>query len=116
MKRDFATLFLWGAFLAGLTAAQLVFFAEAYSYALLGGAALVVFLTGLYVLSFRSREPSTRSVPDSSYATLALGAGAAIAVVGSAFGPWLWLPGLGLAAVGLAGLVRELRAERGAGR
>ena len=113
MKRDFTTLFVWGAFLAGLTAAQFVFFSEAYSYWLLGGAALVVFLVGVYVLWFRWREPPVRRVPDSSYSTLLLGVGGAIAVVGTAFGPWLWLPGLGLVGLGLGGLFRELRAERG---
>jgi hypothetical protein len=31
------------------------------------------------------------------------------------FVPWLWLPGLGLLAVGLGGVVNELRVERSRG-
>jgi hypothetical protein len=113
VKREFQPPFVWALFLAGLTGAQFAFFAEGYAYWLLGGAALVTVLIAVYLLWFRAPEPAVRRLPDSSYATLLLGVGAATAVVGSAFGPWLWLPGLGLAALGLAGLARELRAERG---
>jgi hypothetical protein len=37
----------------------------------------------------------------------------AIAVIGIPFGLWLSLPGLGLLAVGLGGVLNELRVERG---
>jgi hypothetical protein len=112
VRRDFQPAFVWAAFLAGLTGAQFAFFQEGYAYWLLGGAALATVAIAVYLLWFHSPEPEARRLPDSSYATLLLGVGAATAAIGTAFGPWLWLPGLGLALLGSAGLARELRAER----
>ena len=113
LKRDFAAVLVWALFLAGLTAAQFAFMAESYSYGLLGGAALATLVLGLFLFARRwRRDEGERFVPDLSYATLAVGLGGAAAVIGTPFGAWLVLPGLGLLAVGAAGLVREYRAER----
>jgi hypothetical protein len=38
-----------------------------------------------------------------------LACGIALALLGLAFGPWLLLPGLGLATLGAAGVLRETR-------
>jgi hypothetical protein len=114
LKRDFAAVLLWALFLAGLTVAQLVFMDETYSYGLLGGAALATLLLGVFLFARRRRGlgEGQRFVPDLSYATVAVGLGAAGAVVGAPLGLWLSLPGLGLLALGLGGLLREQRAER----
>jgi hypothetical protein len=113
LKHDFAAVLVWTLFLAGLTAAQLMFMQESYSYGLLGGAALATLLLGLFLVARRRRRgEGERFVPDLSYATVALGVGGAMAVIGTPFGTWLVLPGLGLLALGAGGLIRESRAER----
>jgi hypothetical protein len=112
ITRDYVAVFLWALFLAGLTAAQLVFMEETYSYGLLGGAALATTLLGVFLLARRRPGEPQRLVPEVSYPIGAVGAGVAIAVIGTPFGAWLVLPGLGLAALGAGGLVREYRAER----
>jgi hypothetical protein len=111
LRRDFAAVLLWAGLLTGLTAAQLAFMREPYSYGLLGGAALATFLLGLALSARRPRE-AEKAVPELSYATVAFGIGAALAVIGAPLGPWLFLPGLGLLALGAGGLVREYRAGR----
>lgn len=112
LSRDFAAVLVWAFFLTGLTAAQLAFMTEPYSYGLLGGAALMTLLLGIFLLVRRRPGEGQRFVPDLSYATVALGVGVAAAVVGAPFGPWLVLPGLGMLSLGAGGLVREYRAER----
>jgi hypothetical protein len=112
LNREFVAVLVWALFLAGLTAAQLVFMREAYSYGLLGGAALATLILALFLLARRRPGDGERFVPDLSYATVALGVGAAAAVIGTPFGTWLVLPGLGLLALGAGGLVREYRGVR----
>jgi hypothetical protein len=112
MHRRWTPLLVWAAMLAVLTSIQFIFSTNPYYWATLGGSALAVALiAGYYV--WRSPLGEAEYVPDSSYATVAVAAGTAIAVVGIPFGPWLYLPGLGLLAVGLGGVVHELRVERG---
>ena len=112
LNRDFRAVLVWALLLGGLTAGQFAFMDEAYSYWLLGGAAGVTAVVALYLVSFRSREPALRALPDGSYAAVCLAVGAATAAIGSIFGPWLTLPGLGLVVLGLGGLARELVATR----
>jgi hypothetical protein len=114
LRRDFAAVLVWALFLAGLTAAQLAFMRETYSYGLLGGAALVTVLLGVFLFARRERAvgEGQRFLPDLSYATVALGLGVAAVTVGVPFGTWLLLPGLGLLVLGAGGLAREHRAER----
>jgi hypothetical protein len=114
LRRDFAAVLVWAFFLTGLTLAQLAFMHETYSYGLLGGAALGTFLLGLFLLvRRRAAAEGERYLPDLSYSTVALGLGAAGAVVGVPLGLWLVLPSLGLMVLGAGGLWRERRAERG---
>jgi hypothetical protein len=111
MSRRWTPLLVWACLLAGLTVLQFVFSTNPYYWATLGGsAAATAALAGFYLL--RPPLRPVEYVPDLSYGTVAVAAGASIAVVGVPFGPWLWLPGLGLLAVGVAGVVLELRAER----
>jgi peptidoglycan/LPS O-acetylase OafA/YrhL len=111
MQRRWTPLLVWAGLLAGLTCLQFVFTTNPYYWATLGGAALATALLAGYYL-WRPPLRAEEYVPDSSYATVAVAVGAAIAVVGVPFGPWLYLPGLGLLVVGLGGLVHELRVER----
>jgi hypothetical protein len=111
MQRRWTPLLVWAGLLAGLTCLQFVFSKNPYYWATLGGAALVTALLAGYYL-WRPPLRAEEYVPDSSYATVAVAAGAAVAVVGVPFGPWLYLPGLGLLVVGLGGLAHELRVER----
>jgi hypothetical protein len=109
LKRDFAAVLVWALFLTGLTAVQLVFMAEPYSYGLLGGAALATLLFGLYLLPRRRPGEGERLIPDLSYPTVAFAVGIAAAALGVPFGVWLVFPGLGLLVVGAGGLLLEHR-------
>lgn len=111
MSRDARPVALWALFLAGLTGGTFAFTTESFSYGLLGGAAVATALLALVLLRRRD-EGAVRVLPDLSYATVAFGVGLALALVGVVFGLWLLLPGAGVAALGLAGIARERRAER----
>jgi hypothetical protein len=112
IRRGPAALLVWAGMLAVFVAIQFVFSSNAYYWGLLGGAAAATAaIAGYYLL-----RPPMRPVeyaPEVSYATVAVAAGGAVAVIGIPFGAWLYLPGLGLLVVGLGGVVRELQAERG---
>jgi hypothetical protein len=110
LRREFAPVLVWALFLAAFTAIQLFFMHESYSYGLLGGAALVTALLGsLLLIRPRPAGEGARRVPDLSYPTVLVGVGAALALVGLAFGSWLYLPGLGVLLFGLGALLREWR-------
>lgn len=110
LRREFAAVLVWAVFLAGLTLTQLAFMHETYAYGLLGGAALGTLLLGIFLFVRRpAAGERDRFVGDLSYATVAVGLGAAVAALGAPFGLWLALPGLGLLALGAGGLWRESR-------
>lgn len=114
MRRRWTPLAVWALMLAGLTTLQFVFAANAYYWATLGASALA---TGLFAAYYLWRQPlaPVEYVPELSYGTVAIATGAAVAVIGVPFGPWLYLPGLGLLVVGVGGVVNELRVERRGG-
>jgi hypothetical protein len=96
--------------LALLAGALALASAEGLAVGLIAAAAGATLALGawLRVRGERSAEPDL--VPDASYATVAVALGLAGALAGVAWGRWLMLMGLGLAALGAAGLVREGRA------
>ena len=115
MRRRAAPAIAWGTWLGALTAIQLAFgFWGWESYTLLGVAAFGTLLFGVWL--HRARGPDTqvdyRSLPDTSWATVGAAVGAAVAVVGAIWGPWLVLPAAGVCVLGLAGVAREVLAER----
>ena len=114
MHARWTPLAVWAALLGGLTTLQFVFSTNPYYWSSLGGAAAATAALAGYYLWRPPLQP-VEYVPELSYATVAVGAGAAVAVIGVPFGPWLYLPGLGLLVVGLAGVVHELRVERRGG-
>ena len=107
---------VWGLFLAGLCGLLFAFPRHVLAGVLLGSAALgAVVIAGVVALASRhegTRTEPTQPVPDLSLAIVVLAAGACCAMVGAEVGLWLILIGAGLGALGLGGLVRELRAER----
>jgi hypothetical protein len=78
---------------------------------LLSAAAALVAIIGLVTLRWRGGREE-RAIPDLSLATVLAVAGIAAMLVGLRFGGWLLWPGLGLTLFGLAGVLRELLAER----
>jgi hypothetical protein len=115
----------WGVALAFVGAIGLVVFGfkGPEPPALFGGAAATMVVLGLYVGLARlgtRRAPEREAVADLSPATVWLAISVVLLVAGAELGLWLVLIAAGAAVVGVAGLVRELsaqrRAEREAGR
>jgi hypothetical protein len=121
VKRAAPTLLLWATFLGALTAVAGLFFDlnGPETAALLGGAAGVAALGGALIAVRRlgSIDPAAQEpLPDVSPPTVWLGIAIALLALGAALGPWLAYIGGGMALIGAAGVVRELRAEREAAR
>lgn len=114
----------WGILLLVLALPQFAFRVDDMSVALgFGGALFVVALAVIAGLALRrrgrGRRPPARGaepIPDLSLPTIVVALGISAAVVGAQVGLWLILIGAGTVALGTAGLVRELRAERRAER
>lgn len=100
---------VWGLFLAGLALMLLLWTSDALAISLLAIAAAATLAVAVPFLLGLAREPRARFVPDLSVSTAVVAIGLSLVVAGIAFGPWLWLLGLGVVAVGLAGVVAELR-------
>jgi hypothetical protein len=111
IARGWLALLVWAGLLGVFVAIQFIFSTNPYYWGLLGGAACATAVLAGYYLVRPPLRP-VEYVPETSYATVAVAAGGAIAVIGIPFGPWLYLPGLGLLVVGLGGIVHELRVER----
>lgn len=79
-------------------------------------ACLACFLVGLACWLWprsRHEDPDAlRAVTDVSYASALIGVAAALMLLGVRFGVWISEVGAGLLALGIAGVARELRAER----
>jgi hypothetical protein len=117
MSRAWATLVLWGLFLAVLAAVTTPFHADVYTYSLLGGSALFVLALGLVVLvtgrrAERATARQVRPQPGLSFPSMLLGIALAALALGAELGLWLVLIGAGLSVLAVGGLVREWRAER----
>jgi hypothetical protein len=118
-KPAYPPIAIWGVFLAVLTAVGLIFFGTSESTpALLGGAAAFMLVLGLgLAVTRRSVQVEGGGTdPDASPATVWLALSLALAALGAALGPWLAFIGGGMAMVGVAAVVRELRAQRRAAR
>src|SRR4051794_12211939 len=115
----YPALVAWGVFLTVLTAVAVIFFSPDVSTpALLGGnAAFALVLALALAISRRSLQSEGDAAdPDASPATVWLALSLVLTAVGAALGLWLVLIGAGMSAVGIAGAVRELRAQRAAAR
>jgi O-antigen/teichoic acid export membrane protein len=104
---------VWGGFLCATTALQALFSGtDRYTVLLLGGAAAGVLVLALVATLTGEARERRRPIPDLSVATAIAAAGVAAMVLGAELGTWLLLIGAGVAAGGLASLVRERRGER----
>jgi hypothetical protein len=118
-KPAYPPLLIWGAFLSVLTGVGVICFDPgAPMPALLGGSAACVLVLGLLLgITRRSVQVEGGGTdPDGSPATVWLALSLALAVLGAALGPWLAFIGGGMSLVGVAAVVRELRAQRAAAR
>jgi hypothetical protein len=110
---------LWGVFLSVLTGIGVIFFGTSVSTpALLGGAAaFALVLALLLAVTRRSVQVEGGGTdPESSPATVWLALSLALTMAGVALGLWLVFIGAGMTLIGIGGVVRELRAQRAAGR
>ncbi|MGN6586087.1 MAG: hypothetical protein ACTHKT_01265 [Solirubrobacterales bacterium] len=116
-KPAFPPFVVWGVFLSVLTGVGAVFFDKGVEEpALLGGAAaFILVLACLLAITRRSVQVEGGGTdPDGSPATVWLALSIGLAVLGAALGPWLAFIGGGMTIIGVAGVVRELRAQRAA--
>jgi hypothetical protein len=103
----------WGAMLAALALVLLLFSPPRYEWALLAGAALGLAPIGVLLLvPGADPEGRPRPLPDTSLPTVVVACGLALLALGIAAGPWLIALGAQVLALGLFGLVREVRAQR----
>jgi hypothetical protein len=112
MIRPATILAFWGALLGVLGFVLALFSPPQYAWALLVGAGLALAPLGaLMLIPGRGRE-DRRALPDTSLPTVAIAAGIALLVLGLAAGIWLIGIGIEVLALGLFGLLVELRAQR----
>jgi hypothetical protein len=107
----------WGAFMGLICLVGVVFFDlnGPETPAFLGGVAVVMLVLALLLRLLRlgvSAPDGTRPSPDLSPATAWLGVSLVLLAAGAELGLWLVYIAGGMSALGVAGLVRELRAER----
>jgi hypothetical protein len=115
LRRAAIVLIGWGALLGVAAAVQTPFGPRIVEYGLLGGASAACLASGIAMwLRDAWRRPPLdrpRALADSSFATATLIVGLALALIGAGFGLWLVLIGVAVAALGIGGLIRELRAQ-----
>jgi hypothetical protein len=102
----------WATFLTLLTAVLWFWTSDPLPPALFSGAAAVTWVLGLYLALRPAEPPETRAVPDLSLASVLVAVAIAMLVIGALVGPWLLLIGGGALTLGIAGIGRELLAQR----
>jgi hypothetical protein len=115
-ERGGLVLALWGLYLGIFALVLWIWGPYTLPPLILTCAAGAAVLAGIALAAWPAREPPARPLPEISLPAALAAAGAATALYGVSFGLWLVLIGAGLAALGIAGVARELRAERRAGR
>jgi hypothetical protein len=107
----------WGAFMAMVGLVGVLFFdlKGPETPAFFGGVAAIMLVLGLLLRLLRlgvSAPDGPRPYPDLSPATAWLGVSLVLLATGAELGLWLVYIAGGMTAVGMGGLIRELRAER----
>lgn len=113
MRSEVRAVLTWAGFLAVLSALLGVLDGYGLPLLMIGLATAATIALAGWLQVRRQRADDERALPDQSYATLALALGIAGTIAGVAWGIWLTYMALLLVALGLGGLVRERRAERG---
>ena len=106
----------WGALLAVQAAILFAFPSGLLVHLLNAGMVAAMLLLGVALLLRRAPREAMWALPDASVATVVVAAGMTAVVLGVELGTWLVLIGAGWTVLGLAGVVREVRAARGGGR
>jgi hypothetical protein len=112
MSRAAVPLLGWAALLTVLTIVLWIWTSDDLPPAIFSGAAGVAWLVGLVALAHRRPPALVRATPDLSLASVMVAIAVAMLVIGALVGPWLVLIGAGALVVGLAGMARELLAQR----
>lgn len=115
MTRAVAAVAAWGVWLVVLALVLAFWTPDDLPRLLLGGAALSALVIAAVALA-RPDAARARALPDASVATVLVAVGVATMMLGVVAGLWLTLIGAGLAVLGLAGVARELAAQRRARR
>ena len=115
VTRAAVALATWGAWLMVLALVLAFWTPDDLPRFLLGAAALGALVIAGVALALPDAARD-RPLPDESVATVLVAVGVATMMLGVVAGLWLTLIGVGLTVTGLAGVVRELSAQRRAGR
>ena len=110
-QRGGIVLTLWGLFLGVFAVVLWVWGPYTLPPLILTCAAGACVVAGIALLARPERDPKVRAVPEISLPSALAAVGATTAFYGVSFGLWLELIGAGIFALGIAGVVRELRAE-----
>jgi hypothetical protein len=112
MSRAAVPLLGWAALLTVLTTVLWIWTSDDLPPAIFSGAAGIAWLLGLYALASRPPQRRVRAAPDLSLASVLVAFAVAMLVLGALVGQWLVLIGAGALIIGLAGVARELLAQR----
>jgi hypothetical protein len=110
-ERGGTVLALWGLFLGVFAAVLWAWGPYTLPPLVLTCAAGACVVAGIALLRWPERDPRARAVPEISLPSALAAVGVTTALYGVSFGLWLVLVGAGVAALGIGGVVRELRAE-----
>jgi hypothetical protein len=112
MSRAAVPLLGWAALLTVLASVLWIWTPDDLPPAILSGAAGLAWAVGLVAMTRRRPPPPLRTAPDLSLASVMVAVAVAMLVVGALVGPWLVFAGAGALVIGLAGVTRELLAQR----
>jgi len=103
---------VWAAFLTVLATVLALWEKDNVPKVVFFASAALMWLVGLYALLRGRRLVRTRVTPDLSYPAVFVALAIAMVVVGAVVGRWLVFIGAGALVIGLAGVARELAAQR----
>ena len=116
MSRAAIPVFAWAAFLTLLAVVLAFWEKDNVPKVIFFAAAAVMWGVGVYAAVRGRRLTRVRVTPDLSYPAVFVALAIAMLALGALVGAWLVMIGAGALAIGLAGIVRELRAQRRAYR
>ena len=112
MNRAAIPLLVWAALLTTLAGVLWIWTSNDLPPAIFSGAAGIAWLIGLYGLLRPPALARIRMAPDLSLPSALVAFAVVMLVLGALVGRWLVFLGAGVLVIALAGLARELRAER----